>query len=35
MISDILAEKQVKTASVSQRDRMVESVARDHTSSSP
>ena len=35
VISDILAEKQVRTASVSQRDRMVGSVARDHTGSFP
>lgn len=35
MISDILAGKQVKTASVSQKDGMVESVAHDHTGSFP
>lgn len=35
MISGILDEKQMKTASVSQRDGMVESVAHDHTGSFP
>lgn len=34
-ISDTLAEKRVRTASVSQRDGMVESVACDHTGSFP
>lgn len=35
VISNTLAEKRVRTASVSQRDGMVESVASDHTGSFP